>query len=179
MIEVAPGAEFETSVDWGVTGLAGTLRVSVVDGVGGTAVAATTSGIVETPAGSKQYTATCIAPGTGGQYRTVFDDQNGEYAIGDDILVTGATASVGGAGQLYVTRAELKLELNITVATYDDWKIQCETIRIPKAAAKTAETSFPATSQTARARLRVILGTLSPLESSIIFILSAPGIRTR
>lgn len=26
-----------------------------------------------------------------------------------------------------------------TVATYDDWKIQCETIRIPKAAAKTAD----------------------------------------
>jgi hypothetical protein len=42
-------------VDWGVSGLAGTLAYRVLDGSGGTLVARTTSGVVEVAAGSGAY----------------------------------------------------------------------------------------------------------------------------
>lgn len=123
MITVAPSAEFETSIDWGVTGLTDTLRVSLLDGNGNVTTAATTTGIAEFPAGSGRYEVTLTAPGTAGQYSVLWDNGTqtpGNIAAGDDLLVTGATATVGGAGTLYVTRAELKTELGISVTTYDD-----------------------------------------------------------
>lgn len=124
MITVAPSAEFETSIDWGVTGLTGTLRVSLLDGDGGTTTAATTSGIAEFPASSGRYEVTLTAPGTAGQYAVFWDDGSvtvGHTAPGDDVLVTSdGAAAVGGTDNLYVSRSELKTTMGISVTTYDD-----------------------------------------------------------
>jgi hypothetical protein len=124
MITVAPSAEFETSIDWGVTGLTGTLRVSLLDGDGGTTTAATTTGIAEFPASSGRYEVTLTAPGTAGQYAVFWDDGSvtvGHTAAGDDVLVTSdGAAAVGGTDDLYVSRTELKTTMGISVTTYDD-----------------------------------------------------------
>lgn len=115
MIEVAPNADLEVSIDWGVSGLAGTLRVRLLDGDGGTAIAATTTGIAEFPVGTGRYEVTLTAPGTAGQYQVFWDDgatTPGHVAAGDDVLVTGeSSAVIGGTSQLYVTRNELKVTL--------------------------------------------------------------------
>lgn len=125
MITVAPTTSFETSIDWGITGLTGTLRVSLLDGDGGTTVAATTSGITEFPTGSGRYEVNLTAPSTTGQYFVLWDNGTqtpGNVAAGDDILVTSETgaAAAGGTDSLYVSRAELKATLQLTVSTYDD-----------------------------------------------------------
>jgi len=124
MITVAPSAEFETSVDWGVTGLTGTLRVSLLDGDGAVTTAATTAGIAEFPTGSGRYEVTLTAPGTAGQYAVFWDNGAqtiGNTAVGDDVLVTSdGAASVGGTTNLYVSRSELKATMGLTVTTYDD-----------------------------------------------------------
>jgi hypothetical protein len=124
MIIVAPSAEFETSIDWGVTGLEGTLRVSLLDGAGGTATAATTSGVAEFPANSGRYEVTLTAPGTGGQYAVFWDDGSvtvGHTAPGDDLLVTSDPATAaGGTSNLYITASELKASTDLTNETFLD-----------------------------------------------------------
>lgn len=102
MITVAPSTSFETSIDWGVTGLTGTLRVSLLDGDGGTTTAPTTAGISEFPANSGRYEVNLTSPTLAGQYQVFWDDGSvtvGHTAPGDDILVThaalGSSASAG------------------------------------------------------------------------------------
>jgi hypothetical protein len=118
MIEVAPSTTFETSMDWGVTGLTGTLRYRLVDGAGGTSIAATTTGVTEFPASSGIYEVAPTSPATAGQYRIVWDDQSGTFANGDDLLVTSEPSSgTISSGHLYVTVSALKATLNM--ADYD------------------------------------------------------------
>lgn len=122
MTEVAPGAEFETSIDWGETGLTGTLRVRLLDGEGGTAIAPTTAGITEFPAASGRYEVTMTAPDDSGDYQVFWDDgvvAPGHTAPGDDITVTIAAAS-GGTGPLYITVDELKVTLAAVGETFMD-----------------------------------------------------------
>lgn len=128
MITVRPGATFETSIDWGVSGLAGTIRVRLLNGSGGTAIAATTSGIVEFPATSGRYEVTLTAPGTAGQYQVFWDDGSvavGHTAPGDDVLVTSDDpAAAGGTSNLYVSVADLKEILRQEGETYQDLALE-------------------------------------------------------
>lgn len=74
MIFAKPSTSFESTATGFTTGLTGTIGVRVTDGVGGTTIARTTSGIVETPAGSGVYVATLTAPANVGQYQVTWDD---------------------------------------------------------------------------------------------------------
>lgn len=74
MIFAKPSTSFESTATGFTTGLTGTIGVRVTDGVGGTTIARTTSGIVETPAGSGVYVATLTAPVNVGQYQVTWDD---------------------------------------------------------------------------------------------------------
>lgn len=74
MIFAKPSTSFESTATGFTSGLVGTIGVRVTDGVGGTTIARTTSGIVETPAGSGVYVATLTAPVNVGQYQVTWDD---------------------------------------------------------------------------------------------------------
>ena len=74
MIFAKPSTSFESTATGFTTGLVGTIGVRVTDGVGGTTIARTTSGIVETPTGSGVYVATLTAPANVGQYQVTWDD---------------------------------------------------------------------------------------------------------
>lgn len=74
MIFAKPSTSFESTATGFTTGLTGTIGVRVTDGVGGTTIARTTSGIVETPTGSGVYVATLTAPANVGQYQVTWDD---------------------------------------------------------------------------------------------------------
>lgn len=74
MIFAKPSTSFESTATGFTSGLTGTIGVRVTDGVGGTTIARTTSGIVETPAGSGVYVATLTAPASVGQYQVTWDD---------------------------------------------------------------------------------------------------------
>jgi hypothetical protein len=76
MIEIAPGAPFETVVQGFPTGLTGTVGVQVIDNAGGIAVPRGTAGISEVTVlgvGSGIYVATLTAPLSLGQYTVVWD----------------------------------------------------------------------------------------------------------
>ncbi len=95
-MEVAAGSIYEAVVDFGVTGLVGTLGLSVLDNLGNTSVARTTSGIIEISPGVYSRAGN-LAPTTLGQYTILWDD--GSLAVGhtaiDSLDVTVAGASGG------------------------------------------------------------------------------------
>lgn len=97
MKRIKPGASFEATVDSPTSGLVGTIEVSIEDGLGSVVTAATTSGIVESPAGSGIYTATLTAPSTGGFYVVVWNDGTGTPAgyAAETIEVTSTAVSPG------------------------------------------------------------------------------------
>jgi hypothetical protein len=119
VIEVEPSASYEAVAKF-PTGLAGTLGVRLIDNAGATTQARVTAGIAECPAGSGIYQKTLTAPASAGQYTLVWDDANDHWAI-DELLVTSTPSSaVIGAGDLYVTAADLKTILRIGSGTYAD-----------------------------------------------------------
>jgi hypothetical protein len=91
---VNPSTTFETTFA-GPTGLVGVIGVRLVDGVGGTAIARTASGIIEFPAGSGFYQATLTAPATAGQYQAVWDTGmvSPTTVAGDDVVVIATSVS--------------------------------------------------------------------------------------
>jgi hypothetical protein len=96
MIAAAPGATFEASLQNAPTGLVGTIGVRIMDGQGATTTARTTTGIVETPAGSGIYVATLTAPTTAGTYQVVWDTGSvtpSTTAV-DDLIVTSTASAV-------------------------------------------------------------------------------------
>lgn len=120
-ISVAPSTTYEATLELGVTGLVGTLEVGTYDG--DTATQALSASDINEIGTSGVYVASRTSPGTAGQYVLIWS-QDGtldpDQVITEDLLVTSQqAASVGGTGNLYVTTAELKTELNIGVTTYD------------------------------------------------------------
>lgn len=100
-IVVAPGATFEAVLEKAPSGLTAPITgYQVVDGVGGTTVARTTTGIVETPAGSGVYVATLTAPSVAGQYVIVWDWSGGilsSTSTASEELVVTSTAPTAAA----------------------------------------------------------------------------------
>lgn len=90
-MNIAPGAQYETTIETGVSGLTGQIEMMVQDNVGGTSTPSSPAGISERPAGSGVYVAVRIAPQTAGQYTIVWST-NGTYApetvSTDEILIT-------------------------------------------------------------------------------------------
>ncbi len=93
MIFAKPSTSFESTATGFPTGLTGTIGVRVTDGVGGTTIARTTSGIVETPAGSGIYVATLTAPVSIGQYQVTWDDAGSPTTWAAEELTVTATGS--------------------------------------------------------------------------------------
>ena len=120
-ISVAAGQSFEATLTGAPTGLVGTMGVRVMDGVGGTAVARATAGIVESPAGSGIYTATITAPAAVGSYVITWDTGvvSPETTATEDLTVTLAGPLGSPWAPDYVTLAQLKSTLRIT-DTADD-----------------------------------------------------------
>ena len=101
MIFVKPSVTMEASASGFNSGLVGTIGVRVTDGQGGTTMARTTSGIVESPASSGIYTATFTSPSTVGQFEVVWDSGGGSPVwAAEDLTVTssGAVPVTGSAG---------------------------------------------------------------------------------
>lgn len=74
MIYARPSATFVAEFDGAPTGLAGTIGVQIVSRPAGVvALARTTAGIAETPAGSGLYTVALTAPTTLGDYDVLWD----------------------------------------------------------------------------------------------------------
>lgn len=93
MIFAKPSTSFESTATGFTTGLTGTIGVRVTDGVGGTTIARTTSGIVETPAGSGVYVATLTAPANVGQYQVTWDDAGSPTTWAAEELTITATGT--------------------------------------------------------------------------------------
>lgn len=91
MIYTQPSESFEATVDWGQTGLVGTLGVEILDNVGGTSVVRTTSGVIEIASGI--YSASLTAPATAGQYSVVWDDTL-VFTPDDLVVLAGSTLQV-------------------------------------------------------------------------------------
>jgi len=89
VIYAEPSASVEAVVNWGTTGLTGTLGVTILDNIGGTTTGRSTAGIVEIATGV--YAATITAPSTVGQYTILWDDTS-SY-VPDDLTVTTATTT--------------------------------------------------------------------------------------
>lgn len=149
-ITVAPGVAYDTSIDWGTTGLAGTIGIRLLDGNGATSVARATAGIREYPAGSGRYEYTRTAPATQGDYQEFWDDGSvtpGHTGNGDSVRVT-YTASAVASGSLYITVEELKKTLALPGTTFVDDDIE----RALNAACRTIDayknTRFYPTSET-------------------------------
>lgn len=115
MIYSQPSVSFEASTAGFDTGLTGTLGVRVTDGVGGTSVARTTSGILEYPAGSGVYTATLTAPATGGQYLVVWDSGGAspQYAAEELTVNTTGSSEVVPSGTALCTLSDVRAFLEL------------------------------------------------------------------
>lgn len=85
----APSTSVEVSAAGFPSGLAGTIGVRLLDGIGGTTIARTTAGITETPASSGIYVKVLTAPASEGQYLIVWDTGGAspQYAS-DELVVT-------------------------------------------------------------------------------------------
>jgi hypothetical protein len=94
-ITVSASATFAADAAFGpsFTGL-NTVGVRILDAAGATSQARTTSGVVESPAGSGDYVKTFSAPATPGNYRLVWDTGGGspQWAI-EDLIVTSQAVS--------------------------------------------------------------------------------------
>jgi len=93
VIFAKPSTSFESTATGFTTGLTGTIGVRVTDGVGGTTIARTTSGIVETPTGSGVYVATLTAPANVGQYQVTWDDAGSPTTWAAEELTITATGT--------------------------------------------------------------------------------------
>jgi hypothetical protein len=115
-LQVAPGQTFTTTLQGGPSGLAGTIGVRILDNIGGTALARSTTAIVEFPAGSGFYMAQRTAPATPGEYSIVWDAGGAitpSNTSSDDLTVTAvATPAVVATGMrippsLYICDREI------------------------------------------------------------------------
>jgi len=93
-MQVAAGSIYEAVVDFGVTGLAGTLGLTVLDNMGGNEVPRYTDGILEISPGVYSRVGN-IAPSEPGQYSLRWDD--GSLGVGhtavEDLNVSAHTAN--------------------------------------------------------------------------------------
>lgn len=110
---VYEGQQFESDLDAAPTGLVGTIGFRLRNAETGVdTLARTTSGIVETPAGSGIYRVTAIAP-IPATYQQIWDDGAGSptYAIDDDDLVVLDLDDPDPAGEdpLYVTTGQAEV----------------------------------------------------------------------
>lgn len=118
MIRATPGQSIESTTTGAPTGLVGTIGVRIVDGVGGTTLARSTSGIVESPASSGIYTATLTAPTTAGTYVIVWDTGGGtpEWAADDLLVAYTAASDAAPSGDDLCTLADVRLALELADA---------------------------------------------------------------
>lgn len=121
MIYATPSASIEAYAGPVASGLVGSIGVRIMDGAGGTALARTTAGIVETPAGSGIYAATLTAPATAGTYAVVWDTGGGSpvFSAPEELVVNALGAGPVAAGPDLVTLAEVKDLLGITDSSSD------------------------------------------------------------
>lgn len=96
-VNVVSSEIYEICFDSGITGLVGTVSVMLIDNDGGEAVAASTAGIVESPAGSGIYCANRTAPAATGHYSAIWSS-DGTYdppSVGiEDVFVYASVASL-------------------------------------------------------------------------------------
>lgn len=71
-MDAVRGESFESCVETGITGLAGSISWMLIDNVGAVVFAASTAGIIETPAGSGIYCVTKTAPIVIGDYTIIW-----------------------------------------------------------------------------------------------------------
>lgn len=111
-MNVKPSASFEAVLDEGTTGLAGTIRVKLIDNIGGTPIASSAASITERYFGG--YVAVRTAPAAEGQYTLVWDDGTDDGILGvDDLVVTSNAPSDPPTGDTYADATELARILKI------------------------------------------------------------------
>lgn len=117
-----PGQIDQVVLDWGVTGLAASIGVRVLDNSGATTIARTT-GFTEYPAGSGVYYLDNFTfPDTKGSYTLFYDVDAGTGAPGntatEDLEIT-STIGEPFVGDTYATTSELFRILKIRTPTAD------------------------------------------------------------
>lgn len=93
-MNVAPGNTYEAVLESGVTGLAGTLKLGLIDNAGAWTSVLSAADIIETPAGSGIYAASRVAPAVAGQYTLVWSldgTTDPDQVATEDLLVTSST----------------------------------------------------------------------------------------
>lgn len=126
-----PGATIDVALSGAPTGLTGTMAVRlmkvVTSGADTIAVARTTAGIVENPAGSGIYQASITLPSTVGDYYAVWDDGSTFTRDDDTIRVTyNGAAPAGVVGAPYFTVAEFRVEYGTDVEPFEDERIEAK-----------------------------------------------------
>src|SRR5687767_9561442 len=119
MIWAAPATSIEVTATGAATGLVGTIGVRIQDGQGNDTLARSTSGIVESPAGSGIYTATLTSPSIAGQYIVVWDtgSVSPTTVAYDELTVTAHAPDPTVAGTVYFTHAEFRARYGTDVAS--------------------------------------------------------------
>lgn len=117
-----PGQIDQVTLDWGVTGLAASIGVRVLDNSGATTIARAT-GFAEYPAGSGvYYLAPFTFPDDLGSYTLFYDVDGGTGAPGstatEDLEIT-STRGEPFVGDIYATELELFRILKIRTPTTD------------------------------------------------------------
>lgn len=122
-IAAAPSTSFEATFAAGETGLVGTVKLGIYNGVGGITQALAATSIVETPAGSGIYVATRTAPGTAGQYVLVWSldgTTDPDQVFVDQLVVTSDPTVSRSTSNLYVTEDEVKAAAQLLGETFAD-----------------------------------------------------------
>jgi hypothetical protein len=132
MISVALATPFGARVVGFPTGLTGTVRVRILDNIGGTSYGPTTAGITENPAGSGSYSVALTSSAVAGEYAVLFD-QGGTLtpsttadselivasSLAGDVIAPGAAfeTTVGNMPSGLVGTIGVRILNNVTGAT--------------------------------------------------------------
>lgn len=121
-MNVAPSTTYEAVLQTGTTGLVGTIKLGLLDNQGAFTASLSSTGIIETPAGSGIYAATRTSPSVAGQYTLIWSldgTTDPDQVSIEELVVTYNAPGEEPAGPTYATVAELAALLKVSPTTFE------------------------------------------------------------